>query len=137
MTTFRTQRIAAAFLLCVLAAPALAADPAPCTCPDMLDLTNRNRQVKTAIQMYERSLAGWQSAGSAPVANEASRQQFQDESIEPGMIEVRDSRANTASARTGADCRTVVTAPTACLNVLMEQHEQVHRDACQAHVSQG
>ena len=137
MTTFRTHRITASLVLCVLAAPVLAADPAPCTCPDMLDLTNRNRQVKTAIQMYERSLAGWQSAGSAPAANEASRQQFQDESIEPGMIEVRDSRANTASARTGADCRTVVTAPTACLNVLMEQHEQVHRDACRAHVSQG
>src|SRR3954469_3943956 len=99
MTTFRTQRIAASLLLCVLAAPVLAADPAPCTCPDMLDLTNRNRQVKTAIEMYERSLARWQ-AGSAPVANEASRQQFQDESIEPGMIEVRDPRANSASAKT-------------------------------------
>jgi hypothetical protein len=40
---------------------------------------------------------------------------------------------NTASAVTGPDCRTTVTAPTACLNVLMEQHEQVHRNACRDH----
>jgi hypothetical protein len=43
------------------------------------------------------------------------------------MREVHDSRANTASAKTFLDCRTEISAPTACLNVLMEQHEQVHR----------
>jgi hypothetical protein len=133
MTTTTTRHIAASFLFCALAAPLLAADPAPCTCPDMLDLANRNRQVKTAIAMYERSLAGWQTAGGAPVATETSRKQFQDESIEPAMIEMHDTRANTASANTGGDCRTTINAPTACLNVLMEQHEYVHRNACSAH----
>jgi len=137
MATTPTRRTAASFLLCALAAPLLAADPAPCTCPDMLDLTNRNRQVKTAIQMYERNLADWQTAGAAPAANEDSRYQLQHESVEPAMVEMFDPRANTASAVTGPDCRTAVTAPTACLNVLMEQHEQVHRNACRTHQAAG
>jgi hypothetical protein len=136
MTTIQTTRTAASILLCALTAPVLAADPAPCTCPDMLDLTNRNRQVKTAIQMYERNLAGWQAAGGAPAANETSRTQLQRESVEPAMIEMRDSRANGASANTGGDCRTTVDAPTACLTVLMEQHEHVHQTACHAHRSE-
>ena len=104
MTTISTKRTAASFLLCALATPLLAADPAPCTCPDMLDLANRNRQVKTAIRMYESNLAAWQTAGSAPAANENSRWEFQHERIEPAMIEMNDSRANTASAVTGPDC---------------------------------
>ena len=133
MTTIPTTRTATSLLLFTLASPLLAADPAPCTCPDMLDLTNRNRQVKTAIQMYERNLADWQAAGGAPAANETSRQQLQHESIEPAMVEMRDSRANSASANTGGDCRTTVDAPTACLTVLMNQHEQVHQAACSAH----
>jgi hypothetical protein len=62
MTATRTRRTAASLLLCVFGAPLLAADPAPCSCPDMLDLTNRNRQVKTAIAAYERSLDGWRTA---------------------------------------------------------------------------
>jgi hypothetical protein len=137
MTAVRMRCTAAVFLLCALTSPLFAAEPAPCTCPDMLDLTNRNRQVKTAIQMYERNLADWQVAGGAPAANETSRWQLQHESVEPAMKEMHDTRANTASAETGGDCRTTVTAPTACLTVLMEQHEQVHRAACGTHVSEG
>ncbi len=137
MKKIPTKRIAASFLLCAIAAPLLAADPAPCTCPDMLDLANRNRQVKTAIAMYERNLADWQTAGGAPAANETSRTQLQLESVEPAMIEMHDTRANTASAVTGPDCRTVVAAPTACLTVLMEQHEHVHKTACSTHRAAG
>jgi hypothetical protein len=137
MNSTPTRRTAAALLLCALATPLLAADPAPCTCPDMLDLTNRNRQVKTAIAMYERNLAEWQAAGGAPAANETSRHELQRERVEPAMIEMRDSRANGASAETGGDCRTTVNAPTACLTVLMNQHEGVHQAACRTHVSEG
>lgn len=137
MTTIRTRRTAASILLCALATPLLAVDPAPCTCPDMLDLTNRNRQVKTAIQMYERNLAEWQTAGGAPAANEKSRNELQRDSVEPAMIEMRDSRANGASAETGGDCSTTVIAPTACLTVLMNQHEQVHQAACRTHREAG
>jgi hypothetical protein len=132
----KTMRIAASFLLGALTAPLLAADP--CTCPDMLDLASRNRQVKAAIAAYERSLAGWQAEGGAPAANEPARDAFQHQSIEPAMVEVKDARANTASASTdGVTCRTTVTAPTACLNVLMEQHEHVHSTACHAHRTAG
>jgi hypothetical protein len=133
MTTIPTRRAAASLVLCALAAPLFAADPAPCTCPDMLDLTNRNRQVKTAIAMYERNLADWLTAGGAPAANKDSRWQLQHESVEPAMVEMKDSRANSASANTGPDCRTTVDAPTACLTVLMNQHEQVHQAACAVH----
>jgi hypothetical protein len=133
MPTPLTRRAAGCLLLCVLAAPLFADEPAPCTCPDMLDLTNRNRQVKTAIHMYERNLAAWQTAGGAPPATEGSRTKLQDESIGPAMSEIHDSRANTASAKTVADCRTTIDAPTACLTVLMEQHEQIHRNACRTH----
>jgi hypothetical protein len=52
---------------------------------------------------------------------------------QPSMKEMHDTRANTASANTGGDCRTVVTAPTACLTELMQQHEQTHRTACHVH----
>jgi hypothetical protein len=105
----------------------------PCTCPDMLDLTNRNRQVKTAMQAYERKLAQWQASGGAPAASESSRFELQHEFVEPAMIAAKDPRANTASANTTLDCQTTIEAPTACLRVLMEQHEQGHRNACRSH----
>ena len=124
-TTIAAQ--ASALLLCAIAAPLLGAEPMPCTCPDMLDLTNRNRQVKTAIQAYERSLAD-----TAPI-NEDSRRHLQYEIVEPAMVAVKDPRANTASANTTQDCQSTFDAPTACLRVLMEQHEQGHRNACRAH----
>lgn len=126
MTTSRAAR-ASALLLCAIATPLLGAEPMPCTCPDMLDLANRNRQVKTAIQTYERSLA------DATAINEESRRHLQFEIVEPAMVAVKDPRANTASANTTQDCRTTIDAPTACLRVLMEQHEQGHRNACRTH----
>jgi hypothetical protein len=46
---------------------------------------------------------------------------------------VKDYRANTASAKTLADCQTTIDAPTTCLRVLMDKHEDVHRAACRAH----
>ena len=122
-------------LLCALSLSALAED-APCTCPDMLDLANRNNQLKAAIQAYEQQLSAWTAAGGPPGANEAARIDLQEDIIEPPMAAVKDHRANTASAKTYPDCTTTFDAPTACLRVLMEQHEQVHRTACRAHVSE-
>jgi hypothetical protein len=119
-------------LLCTCAL----AEDAPCTCPDMLDLASRNNQLKAAIAAYESQLAGWSAAGGAPSADEGSRDTFQRTLIEPPMSEAKDSRANVASANTGADCQTTFTAPTACLRVLMEQHEFVHREACRAHLGE-
>ena len=63
-------------LLCALSLSAIAED-APCTCPDMLDLANRNNQVKAAIQAYEQQLSAWTAAGGAPGANEAARVSLQ------------------------------------------------------------
>lgn len=126
---------AALLLLCALALSAIAED-APCTCPDMLDLASRNNQVKAAIQGYEQQLSAWSAAGGAPGADEPARVAFQDGVIEPPMAAVKDHRANTASAKTFPDCRTTFDAPTQCLRVLMEQHEQIHRDACRAHTAE-
>src|SRR5688572_26570733 len=122
-------------LLCVLSLSATAAEDAPCTCPDMLDLASRNNQVKAAIQAYEQQLSSWSSAGAAPSADEAARIAFQNDVIEPPISAVKDHRANSASAKTFPDCTTTFDAPTTCLRVLMEQHEQVHRDACRAHTA--
>jgi hypothetical protein len=122
----------ASLLLCLSAPPASAED-APCTCPDMLDLASRNNQVKAAMQAYQEQLAAWTAAGGAPGADEEGRTAFQLDIVEPSMVAAKDSRANTASAETKGDCRTTINAPTACLRVLMEQHEQVHRDACVVH----
>ena len=122
-------------LLCALAFSAIAED-APCTCPDMLDLASRNNQVKAAIQAYEQQLSTWRAAGGAPDADEAARTAFQDDVIAPPMTAVKDHRANSASAKTLPDCTTTFDAPTQCLRVLMEQHEQVHRDACRAHTAE-
>jgi hypothetical protein len=121
-------------LLCALSISAVAED-APCTCPDMLDLASRNNQVKAAMQGYEQQLSAW-TAGGAPGANEAARIDLQEDVIEPPMAAAKDHRANTASAKTLPDCTTTFDAPTACLRVLMEQHEQVHRGACRAHVAE-
>lgn len=131
--TASTAARTSTLLLCALATPLLAAEPMPCTCPDMLDLANRNRQVKTAIQAYEQKLAEWPATGGAPAANEQSRRELQYGFVEEAMIAVKDPRANTASANTTPDCRTTIDAPTACLRVLMEQHEQGHRNACRSH----
>ncbi|HET9446100.1 MAG TPA: hypothetical protein VFO35_07565, partial [Steroidobacteraceae bacterium] len=128
----------ASILLCTFAFSAFsgAAEDAPCTCPDMLDLANRNNQVKAAIQAYEQQLATWSAAGGAPAADEAARIAFQEGVVEPPMAAVKDHRANSASAKTFPDCTTTFDAPTQCLRVLMEQHEQVHRDACRAHTAE-
>ncbi|HEV8334696.1 MAG TPA: hypothetical protein VGQ22_24955, partial [Steroidobacteraceae bacterium] len=124
--------VLAAWTLFCGPAPAVA-EEAPCTCPDMLDLASRNNQAKAAIQAYQQQLAAWTAAGGAPGADEAGRTAFQLDVVEPPMAAAKDSRANTASAKTAADCRTTIDVPTSCLRVLMEQHEQVHRDACREH----
>lgn len=121
-------------LLWALSAPPLA-EPAPCTCPDMLDMASRSLQAKTAIRTYQEQLATWAAAGGAPDGGEAERALFQRETVEPPMTEVKDRRANTASANTGTDCRTTVDAPTACFRELMEQHEHEHRSACLDHAA--
>lgn len=136
MSLFRPAwSFAASMVLCGWALPATA-EEAPCTCPDMLDLASRNNQVKEAIKTYQEQLAAWAAAGGAPAADEAARTILQRQVVEPRMIELKDYRANTASATTGADCNTTFDAPTACLRVLMEQHEQVHRNACRAHANE-
>ena len=122
-----TWPFTASILLCALLLSAVAED-APCTCPDMLDLASRNNQVKAAIQAYEQQLSAWTAAGGAPGANEAARLDLQEDIIEPPMAAVKDHRANTASAKTYPDCTTTFDAPTSCLRVLMEQHEQLHRE---------
>lgn len=124
-----------ASLLWALTAPALA-QPAPCTCPDMLDMASRSLQAKAAIRAYEGQLAAWTAADDAPDASEAQRDRFQHEIVEPPMIEAKDYRANTASANTGTDCRTTIDAPTACFRELMEQHEHEHRNACLDHAAE-
>src|SRR5262249_11475233 len=93
-------------------------------------------QVKAAIQTYQEQLATWTAAGSAPGADEDSRNAFQHETVEPSMVAWKDYRANTASAKTLADCQTTIDAPTSCLRVLMDKHEAVHRAACRAHSSE-
>jgi hypothetical protein len=125
----------ASLLLCIAALPAIAAD-APCTCPDMLDLASRNNQVKAAMQTYQEQLAAWTTSGGAPGADEEARTAFQLDTVEPSMVAAKDYRANSASARTRADCQTTIDAPTSCLRVLMDKHEEVHRAACRAHASE-
>jgi len=122
----------ASLLLCLSSLPAVA-DNAPCTCPDMMDLANRNNQVKAAIKTYQEQLATWTAGDGAPEADEESRNTFQRETVEPSMVAWKDYRANTASAKTLADCQTTIDAPTSCLRVLMDKHEEVHRAACRAH----
>jgi hypothetical protein len=112
--------------------PAIAED-APCTCPDMMDMASRSDQAKVAIAVYRQQLAAWTAAGGAPEAEEEGRTAFQLDVIEPPMAAAKDSRANTASARTTPDCRTTIDAPTTCLRGLMEKHEAVHAAACRAH----
>jgi hypothetical protein len=125
----------ASLLLGVSTLPAIAED-APCTCPDMLDLASRNNQAKAAMQTYAEQLAAWTAAGGPPGADEEARTAFQLDVVQPSMVAAKDSRANTASAETKADCRTTIDAPTECLRVLMNQHEQVHRDACVVHANE-
>lgn len=124
-----------ALLLCAFASPAIAADTS-CTCPDMLDLASRNNQVQAAMRTYQEQLTAWSAGSGAPSADEDGRVAFQLDVVEPPMAAVKDYRANTASAKTFADCRTNIDAPTSCLRVLMDKHEEVHRAACRAHSSE-
>jgi hypothetical protein len=102
----------------------------------MLDLLNRNNQAKAAVQAYEEQLAAWSAASGAPAADEEARVAFQLDTVEPRMAAFKDYRANSASAKTWPDCHTTYDAPTTCLRLLMEKHEQVHSAACSAHMAQ-
>lgn len=124
--------IAVAALLWGIAPPVMAED-APCTCPDMIDVANRYNQVLAAIQAYQSQIAAWEAAGTPPPANKAERAALQETIVGPAMNGKMDSRANSTSAVTGPDCNTTNNAPTACLHVVMEQHEFEHRNACITH----
>ena len=119
-------------LVLVAVAPAGAQSPPPCTCFDMFDLINRQKEEEAAIDQYTADLASWSTPRAIPSANDAERHALQAR-VKAAMNAVTQSRANKTNAETDALCETIIDAPTACLQEVVRQHEFVHRNACQQH----
>lgn len=127
MTTLRIRLLITLFgTLC--AGGAFAADT--CECPDIADLRNREAEARAAIQAYRDAIGRW--SGNAPVANESSRVDFQDNHVQVAINNVSSSGTNKASGRTDPACATVIDESSACMKEVAAQHENSHAAACHA-----
>jgi hypothetical protein len=102
-----------------------------CECADIADLRNREAEERAAIQAYRDAIVRW--AASAPVANETSRQEFQDNTIQVAINAVTTSGTNKARGETDGACQTTIEETSACMKEVAAQHENPHAAACHAH----
>jgi len=99
-----------------------------CECADMADLVNREAEQRAAIKAYQDALVQW--GGSPPAADEAARQAFQQNTVQPAINQVSKSGTNKAAGVTDAACRTTIAETTVCMKEVAAQHEHVHAGAC-------
>lgn len=115
-------------VLLALANVAGAADT--CECADIADLRNREAEQRAAIQAYRAALLGW--AGSPPAANETSRKNFQDHTVQPAINAGTTSGTNKAKGNTDVLCKTTIEPTSVCMTEVAAQHENRHASACHA-----
>ena len=101
-----------------------------CECPDIADLRNRESESRAAINAYRSAVVGW--AGSAPSANESSRQAFQTNQIQVAINQATTSGTNKSEGHTDELCQSSVKPSTTCMLEVASQHEHVHAEACYA-----
>jgi hypothetical protein len=115
--------------------------PVPCSCSDQdkTDLESRIKQVEAAIKEYESLIKEWETKEKG--AKESLLLTHDNRSSVQGSVGFRMSGVRTSNARSfGADtdpaCATTIDADaTPCLRGALEDHESVHKKACDANKS--
>jgi hypothetical protein len=115
--------------------------PVPCSCSDRdkTDLESRIKQVEAAIKEYEALIKEWEtkekSAKESLLLNRDNRGSVQG-SVGFRMSGVRISNARSFGAETDAACVTTIDPDaTPCLRGALQDHESVHKKACDANKS--
>jgi hypothetical protein len=115
--------------------------PVACNCSDQdkTDLESRIRQVDAAIKEYEALIKEWETkekgAKESLFLTHDNRSSVQG-SVNFRMSGVRISNARSFGAETDAACQTTIDAnATPCLRGALQDHESVHRKACEANKS--
>jgi len=116
-------------------------DPIGCGCSkqDETDLDSRIKQVEAAIKEYESQIKEWEakekSTKESLLLTNDSRGSVQG-SVSFRMSTVRTANARSFAAETDASCTTTID-PNAspCLRGALQDHEAVHKKACDANKS--
>ncbi len=110
-----------------------------CSPQDETDLESRIRQVEAAIKEYETLIKEWEtkekSGKDSLLLTPASRGSVQG-SVGFRMSAARNSSARSFGAETDASCATSIDPDaTPCLRGALQDHESVHKKACDSHMS--
>ena len=116
-------------------------DPIGCGCSkqDETDLESRIKQVDAAIKEYESQIKEWEakekSAKESLFLTNDNRGSVQG-SVGFRMSTVRTANARSFAAETDAGCTTKIDPnATTCLRGALQDHESVHKKACEANKS--
>jgi hypothetical protein len=116
-------------------------DPIGCGCSkqDETDLESRIKQAEAAIKEYESQIKEWEakekSAKEPLLLNNDNRGGVQG-AVGFRMSTVRTANARSFAAETDAGCTTWIDPnATACLRGALQDHESVHKKACDANKS--
>lgn len=116
-------------------------DPIGCGCSkqDETDLESRIKQVEAAIKEYESQIKEWEakekSAKESLFLTNDNRGSVQG-SVGFRMSTVRTANARSFAAETDAGCATKIDPnATTCLRGALQDHESVHKKACEANKS--
>jgi hypothetical protein len=116
-------------------------DPIGCGCSkqDETDLESRIKQVEAAIKEYESQIKEWEakekSAKETLFLTNDNRGSVQG-SVGFRMSTVRTANARSFAAETDAGCTTKIDPDaTSCLRGALQDHESVHKKACEANKS--
>jgi hypothetical protein len=115
--------------------------PIGCGCgkQDFTDVESRMKQVEAAMKEYDALTKEWESkekgAGESLTLTAANRGSVQG-SVGFKMSGARDSNARSFAAETNAACEVEIDpSATRCLRGALEDHESVHKKACDANKS--
>ena len=116
-------------------------DPIGCGCSkqDETDLESRIKQVEAAIKEYESQIKEWEakekSAKESLFLTNDNRGSVQG-SVGFRMSTVRTANARSFAAETDAGCTTTIDPnATPCMRGALQDHESVHKKACDANKS--
>ena len=116
-------------------------DPIGCGCSkqDETDLESRIKQVEAAIKEYESQIKEWESkekSAKEPLLLTNDNRGSVQGSVGFRMSTVRTANARSFAAETDAGCTTTIDPnATACLRGALQDHESVHKKACDANKS--
>lgn len=115
--------------------------PIACGCreQDKIDLESRIKQVEAAIKEYESQIKEWEAkerSGNEQLFLSSENRGSVQGSVGFRMSTVRTANARSFAAETDAGCTTKIDPnATPCLRGALQDHEAVHKKACEANKS--